>query len=364
MAPKKNGYPVKTIQIIAPVLIGLAVVVWMFAKEYDPRTWSLIEFTPHLISCIALAWVFMAGRDFGLTWRFRIITDRQLSWRQAIRVNFLCEFTSAITPSAVGGSVLGMLFMHTEGIAMGRATTLMMTTLFLDELFFVITCPLIVALIPYRELFDFSPHTIFASGISVTFWIVYGVIALWTLILFVGIFVKPQGVSRALYWLSGLRLMRRWQSRISSLGQNMVATSVDLRHRNARWWVRAFCATALSWMSRYLVVNALFLGFAPYANQLVVFGRQFVVWVVLMVCPTPGGSGVSEWLFTEYYGDLLREGGKSVALIIALFWRIISYYIYLIIGVCILPGWLKRSMAMRANRHKTKDLHPNKQTES
>ena len=81
-----------------------------------------------------------------------------------------------------------------------------------------------------------------------------------------------------------------------------------------------------------------FLGFVPAANQLVVFARQFVVWVVLMVSPTPGGSGVSEWLFTEYYGDML--GNASVALIIALFWRIITYYVYLIVGVFLAPSML------------------------
>ena len=58
-----------------------------------------------------------------------------------------------------------------------------------------------------------------------------------------------------------------------------------------------FGATALTWTSRYLVVNALFLGFVPAANQLVVFARQFVVWVVLMVSPYPRRQWESsEWL--------------------------------------------------------------------
>ncbi|MEZ3591155.1 MAG: flippase-like domain-containing protein [Muribaculaceae bacterium] len=345
----KNGSPIKTFQIIAPVIIGLGVVAWLFHSEFNPDTWRLIDFTPHLIICIAVAWLFMAGRDFGLTWRFRALTDRQLTWGQALKVNFLCEFTSAITPSAVGGSVLGMVFMHSEGIALGRATTLMMTTLLLDELFFVVSCPIIVAIIPYGELFGFSTSadTTFASGISTVFWLVYAAIAVWTFILFMGILVKPHGISRALKWLFHFRILRRWQPQVIALGDNMVMTSADLRTRSIKWWIEVFGATVLTWSSRYLVVNALFLGFAPYADQLVVFGRQFVVWVVLMVSPTPGGSGVSEWLFTEYYGDMLHEGGKSIALIIALFWRIITYYVYLIVGTCILPGWLRKNFRKR-----------------
>ena len=130
----------------------------------------------------------------------------------------------------------------------------------------------------------------------------------------------------------------------------MVATSKSLRTRSFGWWMEAFCATALTWSSRYLVVNALFLGFVPGADQLVVFGRQFVVWVVLMVSPTPGGSGVSEWLFTEYYGDMLHNG--SIALIIALFWRIITYYVYLIVGVFLAPSMF-RPPKKQINNEKT-----------
>lgn len=347
----EKASPIKTIQVVIPILIGIAVVAWLFRKEFDPRTLQTIEFTPRLIFCLALAWVFMAGRDFGLSWRFRSLTDRHLTWPQALRVNFLCEFTSAITPSAMGGSTLGMLFMHAEGIPLGRATTLMLTTLFLDELFFVIACPVVMALIPYDSLFGFGTgDETFAQGLNIVFWVIYAAVTLWTIILFLGILVKPKGISNALNWLFRFRPLRRWQAAVAALGDNMVATSIDLRTRTTRWWIEAFAGTALTWISRYMVVNALFLGFAPYADQLVVFGRQLVVWITLMVSPTPGGSGVSEWLFTEYYGDMLANGGKSIALIIALFWRIISYYIYLAIGICILPGWIRRGISTKSKK--------------
>ena len=75
----------------------------------------------------------------------------------------------------------------------------------------------------------------------------------------------------------------------------------------------------------------------PAASGLLVFGRQFVVWVLLMISPTPGGSGVSEWLFTTYYGDLI--GSAGAALVLAMFWRLLSYYVYLVAGVILLPSY-------------------------
>lgn len=324
------------LKIIIPVIIGVAVVGYLFFREFKPGVWSEIHFDGHVIGAIALAWLFMIGRDFGLSWRFRDITDRQLSWGQAIRVNLMCEFTSAVTPSAVGGSALGMVFMHREGIELGRATTLMITTLFLDELFFCVSLPVIMLAVPYSELFGFGDGA-FTMGLQTVFWIIYGALLIYTSLLFCGILVRPQAVKHFLVWLFSMRLLRRWRGSVETLGDNMAATGAELRKRSLRWWAEAFGATALSWSSRYLVVNALFWGFAPQADQLVVFARQFVVWIVLMISPTPGGSGVSEWLFTEYYGDLIHSAG--VALVIALFWRIISYYIYLLIGAFLVPAW-------------------------
>ena len=202
--------------------------------------------------------------------------------------------------------------------------------------------------IPQNELFGFS-HNSFETGLKLVFWIVYGVLVAWTALLFLGIFVKPNGIKNALIFIFRFRWLRRWQPAVAALGDNMVAASRELRSRPAKWWLRVFSATILTWSSRFMVVNALFLGFVPYADQLVVFGRQFVVWVVLMVSPTPGGSGISEWLFTEYYGDMLHNAG--IALIIALFWRIITYYVYLIIGVFLAPSMLK---APRKNTDKNK----------
>lgn len=334
-------------KILLPVAIGIAVVIWMFKREFSMAVWDSIHFDAHIILCIALAWLFMIGRDFGLSWRFRALTDRQLTWRQAIKIDLLCEFTSCVTPSAVGGSAFGMIYLNREGIELGRATTLMMTTLFLDELFFVISLPLVMLLVPYHELFDFG-HGNFTVGLQSVFWAVYAVVFIWTTILFLGIIVRPHAIHRFLNWIFRLKFLRRWAANVDTLGQNMETTGKDLKKRPIKWWIETFGATALSWSSRYLVVNALFLGFVPSADQLIVFARQFVVWICLMISPTPGSAGISEWLFTTYYGDLIHSAG--MALVIALFWRIISYYVYLIAGACIMPGWIQQGFKRKNNK--------------
>lgn len=332
-------------KVLLPVFIGLVVVGLMFwhdaKKENLEEIWAQIQFTPWSIFCIFIGIVCMAFRDVGLTWRFRALTDRKMTWGQAWTADMMCEFTNCITPSAVGGSSLGPVFLNAEGVELGRATTLMLTTLFMDELFFVIACPIVVVVTPMHEIFS-SAGEDFSHGIKYTFWGVYSLIAAWTFILFLGIIWKPYWIHKLLNKISSWKVLKRWSANIVELGDNMIATSKELRSKPFKFWLEVFCGTMLAWTARYFVVNALFLGFLPDTDkyQWIILARQFVVWVVLMVSPTPGGSGLSEWLFSNYYGDLVGTAG--MALIMAIFWRLITYYIYLVIGVIITPGWLRR----------------------
>lgn len=78
------------------------------------------------------------------------------------------------------------------------------------------------------------------------------------------------------------------------------------------FWISAFGATVFSWTSRFLVVNALLLAFSPVTGkQLLAFGRQFILWIVMTVSPTPGGSGFSEYMFSQYYADFFPIAGTA-----------------------------------------------------
>lgn len=325
-----------------PLIFGAGVAFWLVKKDIDVETLRSIPLDGRTLLCLGLALLAVFGRDFGLAWRFHTIAAGDLTWKRAFRTDIMCAFTSAITPSVVGGSALAIFYLNREGIGIGRATSLTLTTLFLDELFFVIFCPVIVLLIPLSDLFSAGAAEsdgvrTFLGGVEIVFWLVYAGIVIWTAILYTAIIAKPESTSRVLTKIAGWRVLRRFSGKIRITADNMVATSEWVKGRGARWWVNVFGSTVLSWFSRYLVVNFLFMAFVPSASQVLVFARQFVVWVVLMVSPTPGGSGISEWLFATYYGDLI--GNAGMAAVLALMWRLMSYYIYIIAGCSLLPGY-------------------------
>ena len=68
------------------------------------------------------------------------------------------------------------------------------------------------------------------------------------------------------------------------------------------------------------------------------------MWIIMLVSPTPGGSGFSEFAFTRYMGEFIPVDAAtlgSVAIAMALIWRMISYYPYLLIGAIVFPKWIK-----------------------
>ncbi|WP_368110428.1 lysylphosphatidylglycerol synthase transmembrane domain-containing protein, partial [Bacteroides salyersiae] len=132
----------------------------------------------------------------------------------------------------------------------------------------------------------------------------------------------------------------RWKGAVETLTDNLVISSHEMSHRSLLFWLKVFGMTCISWISRYLVVNALLVAFTTNGHQLLAFVRQLILWIVMTVSPTPGGSGVSEYMFRVYYADFFTIGG--MALLVAFIWRMITYYMYLFIGVCILPGWLRK----------------------
>ena len=342
---KKIDNPFNLSQILIPVVIGIIVVLWLFLAEFDPDTLLNVKFTWVSVGYILLAFMLMVGRDFGMIWRFRLMSDKFLTWRQSFSVHILSEFTSAVTPSAVGGSGLVVLFLNKEGISVGRSTAMMFASLLMDELFFIVICPLIFLFVPMSDLFNAT--SVVTSTIGVVFWTIYGVLFCWTLILYVSLFHRPDLIAKLIQLVFKLPMLRKWHSKISVFGNSIIESSNEISKKPISFWLKIFGATVLTWSSRFLVVNALFMAFAPVQNHLIIFGRQILLWIVMVVSPTPGGSGLSEYAFKEYYNDIAL--GNGPVLIITVLWRLVSYYLYLLLGAIVIPRWISGKF----KRHKT-----------
>lgn len=338
-------------KVIYPILIGLAVVSYMLYKEFDIMAFQQIVFTWQSLWWLFVAVLCMSIRDLGYIIRIRILSGGRLNWLQAIRIIFLWEFTSAVTPSAIGGTSLAILFVNKEGIKVGRSSAMVMATSFLDELYFILMFPIILFCVSQNALWN-MPGIYDGISKSLIWFAVggYSIKFVYLAFLSYGLFKNPRGLKFLLMKCFKLKILRKWRSSANEAGSDIVRNSYELRRMPFSFWLKTFGATFFSWTARYWVVNALLMAFwagnYSWGDQFLIFARQLVMWIMMLVSPTPGGSGFAEFVFKEYLGEFLPSAGVAIAM--AILWRLVTYYPYLFAGVLIVPKWANRHFGKKS----------------
>ncbi|WP_236705019.1 lysylphosphatidylglycerol synthase domain-containing protein [Hymenobacter sp. AT01-02] len=109
-------------RIILPVLMGLGVVGFMFWRSYKPGDLAPLANAKPVWLLLMLA--VLVARDAGYVYRIRYLTQKVLSWRAALDVIMLWEFSSCVLPSAVGGTAVAPVLLHKEGIPLGKSVAI------------------------------------------------------------------------------------------------------------------------------------------------------------------------------------------------------------------------------------------------
>lgn len=299
----------------------------------------LIDWNGYSVFWLIAAVLFTVGRDFFYIIRIRLLTKYKLSWKSSFYVIMLWEFASALSPGVVGGAAVAMFILNRENIPFGRATAIVIITAFMDNLFYVIMIPLVFIFVSQSDLFMLGHE----SSLLLSWWFYTGfaIIASMCLLLYLTIFWYPKLAGHLLLFIFKLPFLRRWKIVAKEWGNDIETASIQFRQEKRIYWFRVFAATFASWISRYLVINALLNAFLSlsFIDNMQILGKQLILWLFMLVSPTPGGSGVAEYAF----GELLSDFTTSTLLLaaIALLWRLISYFPYLFIGSVLLPGWIK-----------------------
>lgn len=287
---------------------------------------------------------FLCMRVLGYIMRLRILSEKKLNWRQCFDVIMLWEFASALTPSVVGGAGVAIFFLAREKISLGRSTAIIMITAMLDELFYVLVVPLAFIFTARDQIFPEAwqqkilGFNLTAEGV---FWVGYGFIFLLVFIIVYAVFINPRGFKYLLLKIFNISFLKKWKYKVIQWGNDLQVASKEFRVKPFSFWLKAFGWTFFSWTSRFLLLNCLIMIVVPNIDQLYVYTKQLGMWVIMLISPTPGSSGLAEVAFYNFFGDVV----VPVALVgfLAILWRLLTYFPYLFAGVIILPNWLKRT---------------------
>lgn len=336
--------------LIWPILIGLAILsytIYLIVEETyrtGKNPLDELEFSSGFFLLIGLAIICMAARDLGYIWRMKVLTDQRLSWRSSAEIILLWEFGSALTPSVVGGSALAIFMLMKEKVTAGKSTAIIFITIFLDECFYIIIFPLVLLLVDYDVIFEPARQLqVFGFSLEGYFWAAYVILFSYTLFLAFALFVNPSGTNRTIKKVFQWKRLNRWAEGAGKLADDLANASREFRSKSFSFWLNASLSTFFAWVGRYLALNCILAAFAilNFSEHLTIFARQVILFQFMIVAPSPGASGFAEGTFYPLFQEFVT-GGPSIVGLMTLLWRFATYYPYLLIGVVLLPIWLRR----------------------
>ncbi len=332
-----------------PVLIGLAIVFFLIYSDPNVTLDQLKLVFKASFPVLIIGVLVLLARDIGYVYRIRTLTNKDLTWKNSLIVVILWEFASAVTPSVVGGTAVAIFILLKEKISLGRAIAYVTLTAILDNMYFVVAAPIV--------LFFSGIDKIFPSGFATFFWISYSLILVYTLTMIYAVYFQPRAFKWILYKLTAIKFLKKWRNEALIQGDEIILASKELKGKKFPYWIRIIAATVFIWSARYLLLNTLISAFIvpDFFEHIAIFSRQIIMWIIMLISPTPGAAGIAEVSFSNFFEDSLGE----VNLAINLLWRFFTYYFYICLGIFVLPRWISRRFKSKKNSSTNMELPKN-----
>jgi hypothetical protein len=289
-------------------------------------------------------------------WAFRI---QKMSGSLGYRVRFShClnlvlanMLVAAVTPSSAGGEPVRVHELYRAGVPVGDATAVVLMERILDGI-------VLGALGAFAMLFLGSYWSSLASGFSGLSLLMY---AAWIFVtLFVLVFAysvkNPDHLKRVLKWMSRW-IDRRWHlKRLESLLEsidrevdNFNAGLVKFVNHGKGGLVWGMLFTLLFWLSEFAIASLLLVGLGQPAFLIESFVVQLVLAIIMLIPLTPGGSGIAELGATSLYSLFVPS---SIVGIFVLLWRLILYYLNILLGLMSSLVIVRREFLARAKKQR------------
>lgn len=332
----------KSSRIWLPIFLGLGVVIFLLFRNFDATALKSITWSAHSFGWLLLAVIILLIRHLAYTLRLWYLAEGTIGFWKCAKLIVIWEFSSAVSPSSLGGSAVSVFVLSHEKMGAPRTLTIIIYTVVLDSLFFVLSIPLLMLMYGANIIYP-SYHSLSdISEIGYSLFFFYFLIVTYGLLFGYGLFYSPIQFKRILNLFTQFPLLKRWNKSALQLGDDMMVSANTIAKKDFKFHLKSFALTSIAWGGRFLLVNCIIIALIDTVSyslwdQLKIYGRQVVMFVFMMFSPSPGAAGFAEFFFGNYIGDYVP---KSAALIIALIWRVLTYYAYLVAGVLIIPTWL------------------------
>ncbi len=310
--------------LIISIFLSLATMAGVIYWTYTP---GVLEFlSTSRLPGLVIALVVSLMRVWFSAAKIRFLSEKKLNWYASIRVVLAWDFTSAVTPSTIGGAPMATYAMTKEGLKLGDSGAIILYGVLLDQIWFALAIPILLISGLFYEV---VPPEIGLVG-DVSMGLLYVGLLSYAGLLAYGVLVNPTAIKRVVKFIFKLPVLRRMGDKVEEEAENLEEYAQQLGQKPLSFLLKAFFLSTMSWLARIALPTIVVLSLLPAPEVLSVL-RSLAMNLAFLVVPTPGGSGGVEGLFVLFQGPLIsREGFIGLAVFL---WRIISYYISIGLGM-------------------------------
>lgn len=342
----------KNIFSIFFVLIAVGVLVYTALNDIFGRneqfSWETIFSTISsnvkyiIFALIALFFCFaLKGFNFSITSK---ALTKKFRFKTCFETAIVEHYYNNVTPLAMGGQSFAIFHLTKHGFDGGTASSMTISTFFMHQLGFVaVGIFSLLSLSPTFNLFNLQPNAYGSFGLelikSAAFLGLFFCMIMPVLVIFFTIFprVCARLVSMVLRLGEKLKLVKNAQITTQRTLKGVVKNSKCLKKlgTNPLVFITAFIVSVLEQFANGAVAFFVLSFFGYSWTQPLFLAYIGIVQVCALVSsavsfiPTPGNTGAADLTFYEIFKSGLARGLAFPAM---LFWRVLSYYSFLIIG--------------------------------
>lgn len=328
--------------VLGPVLLSLLVLAAIGYFTFDASAFRLMREHLHP-GFLGLAILTTFARVLLGGWRLSYIAQGRLNLMSGTRAQLAWEFFSNVTPSTIGGGPVATLYMaRDQNLPVGETTAFFLFAMLMDQLWFVVSIPVIIVATFNMELI---PAAVGDIGLW-TFMAFFAGMLTWSCLFAYATLFRPDLLERLADRLFRFKYLERFHERVMAEMRTLTRRARTLRGQPARFYVKGFLITAGMWLMRYLLV--LFVVWSVVANfdKLLLLFRTATMILCSLIMPTPGGSGGLEGLYAFFIGPLMPDALVAPTL---LTWRTLGYYIFIALGAYLFIHQVQKALKDRSD---------------
>lgn len=305
-------------RLIVILSLGLLISVAYSAFTVDSSALSAFSHFPFLCILALAGMVILPW--LADTFRVQIwlrFLDKRERFADVFRMTLATEMASAMSPAAIGGSGAKLGWMISRGIAPGVASSIMALNALEDTVFFILALPIALFFSPAAD--DGVVHKILQT-MQQRDWVNSRSIAIFMVV-------------AAVLYLAGRSALKllppAFKARVNGWSgkfrQQVGLAKQTFRFMIAQGRWRFFVTVFLSgvhWACRFSMLTVLLMGLHHYVDPFNFFASQWLVFMLMKLVPSPGGTGGAELAFLFFYRSLLPE--DLLGLLVGA-WRVLTF---------------------------------------